>query len=346
MPSRLIRPLAAAVVAVLVVGLAAWCGFRSWLDAPLVLGKPMLVELPEGSNLTNFLSELEASGVLMHPTLLRLHARATTVANRVRAGEYRLEHGLSARQLLANLVAGEVVEYEVTIVEGATLAQLLERLREQPKLRSDAALDSGNVLAAIGEDGGAQSAEGLFFPDTYQFHKGMRDIDILSSAHRRMAKILAEEWDQRDADLPYTSAYEALVMASLIERETGLAAERREIAGVFVRRLRHSMLLQTDPAVIYGLGKEFDGNLTRRHLQLPGPYNTYMNPGLPPTPIALPGRAAIHAALHPAAGDALYFVARGDGSHQFSATLEQHNRAVREFQLRRGKGGGAARGKE
>jgi UPF0755 protein len=340
MHRRILRIVAAAAVAVLVVGAAAWCGFRSWLDAPLPIDAPLLVELPEGGNLTSFLAGLEAEGVVLHPTLLRLHARLTTVANRVRAGEYRLERGLTARQLLARLVAGDVVEYEVTIVEGATLAQLLERLREQDKLDIDAALDEDNVLAAIGAQEAGPSAEGLFFPDTYRFHKGMRATDILEAAFRRMAQILAEEWAQREPGLPYAEPYDALIMASLVERETGLAQERARIAGVFVRRLQSGMLLQTDPSVIYGLGKDFDGNLTRKHLQSPGPYNTYLNPGLPPTPIALPGREAIRAALHPEPGDALYFVARGDGSHEFSATLEQHNRAVREFQLRRRAGRG------
>lgn len=345
MAERILRLGAAAAIAALAIAGAGWSGFRSWLDAPLLLDRPMLMELPDGGNLTGFLAQLEAEGVLLHPTLLRLHARALGVANRVRAGEYGLERGLTARQLLAKLVAGDVVEYEVTIVEGATLAMLIQRLRDHPKLHADTPLEPGNVLEAIGEEVQRPSAEGLFFPDTYRFHKGMRQIDILDTAYRRMAEILDEEWESREAGLPYDDPYDALIMASLVERETGLAEERAMIAGVFVRRLQRGMLLQTDPAVIYGLGEDFDGNLTRAHLRSPGPYNTYLNPGLPPTPIALPGREAIRAALHPAPGDALYFVARGDGSHEFSSSLEQHNRAVREFQLgrRTGDGGGKAR---
>jgi len=335
----LLRAATACLVGVLLVAGAAWRGFETWMDAPLQLRTSTLVELPEGGNLTHFLGELHSRGFVAHPVLLRLHARLNGIANRVRAGEYRLEPGLTPRQLLAILLAGDVVQYAVTIIEGTTLQQVFARLREQPQLRI--VLDdvpATELLGQLGLEHASGSAEGLFFPDTYHFHRGMRDADILLAAYRRMQEILGEEWEQRDSGLPYADRYEALVMASLIERETGVAAEREQIAGVFVRRLRAGMLLQTDPSVIYGLGEAFAGNLTRAHLQMPGPYNTYLNPGLPPTPIALPGRASIHAALHPAAGGALYFVARGDGSHEFSDTLEQHNRAVQRFQRGRRSG--------
>ena len=309
-------------------------GFRGWLDAPLNLYAPVTVELPPGGNVRGLLSELRARDVLMHPFLLRAYLRIDNKANKVRAGEYRLEPGITARGVIEKLLTGDVVEYVVTVVEGTTIAAMLRELHGQPKLQCTVSGAGGEHLKSVlqPEFSGKPSPEGLFFPDTYLFHLGMSDRDLLALSHRRLVQVLEEEWDARAEGLPYKNAYEALVMASLVERETGKASERGAIAGVFVRRLQRGMLLQTDPAVIYGLGDGFDGNLTRAHLRAPNPYNTYLNPGLPPTPIALPGRAAIHAALHPEAGEALYFVARGDGSHHFSATLAEHNRAVNKYQ--------------
>lgn len=314
-----------------------WKTFSRWLDHPLAISESVVVELPVGGNLIRFANTLAEQGVLDLPNWLRLQARLAGVADRVRAGEYRIEAGTTPRELLAMLVAGKVVVYNVTLVEGQTVAQLLARLHAQDRLQ--ATLPAGNareLARLLGLDPLAwPSAEGAFLPETYQFHRGMSDADVLRAAHAALEKVLAEEWAARAADLPYTNPYEALVMASLIEKETGIPAERPRIAGVFVRRLRQRMLLQTDPTVIYGLGDGFDGNLTREHLRTPGPFNTYLNAGLPPSPIASPGRAAIHAALQPQAGTELYFVARGDGSHEFSNTLEEHNRAVRKYQLRR-----------
>ena len=335
-PERVLRIAELGLACVLLVALMGWTVFERWLDRPLALDAPVVVELPPGGNLTSFLDDLHARGLLAHPHWLLAQARLDGVADKVRAGEYRLEPGLTPRLVLDMLVAGRVVVYAVTLVEGMTVAQVLARLHEQPKLDPalrGAATDS--LLGKLDVDAGWPSAEGAFFPDTYQYSRGMSDADILLASHRALRDVLDEEWAARDAGLPYRSPYEALVMASLVEKETGVAEERREIAGVFVRRLQKGMLLQTDPAVIYGLGASFDGNLTREHLRTPGPYNTYLNPGLPPSPIALAGRAAIHAALHPAPGSALYFVARGDGSHEFSASLDEHNRAVRKYQLQR-----------
>lgn len=329
------RWLFAALAGSLAVSAAAWLGIRHWLDTPLPLRESVVVELPEGGNLTRFLADLRVRGIVLHPAVLRLHARQSGVADRVRAGEYRLEPGLSPRGLLRKLVEGDVVEYALTVVEGSTLQQMLTILHAQPKLRRTLdASDMPSLRTILNtESGERSSAEGLFFPDTYHYHRGMDDADLLRIAHRRMMSILEEEWRGRAPSLPYRDAYEALVMASLVERETGQADERARIAGVFVRRLRLGMRLQTDPAVIYGVGDAFDGDLTREHLRTPGPYNTYLNTGLPPTPIALPGREAIRAALNPADGEELYFVARGDGSHVFSVTLDEHNRAVRRYQL-------------
>lgn len=334
-PESAWRWVLAALAGGLVVAFAAWLGMRHWLDAPLPLREPVVVELPEGGNLTRFLADLGVRGIVLQPAVLRLYARQSGVADRVRAGEYRLEPGLSPRGLLRKLVDGDVVEYALTVVEGSTLRQMIAILHAQPKLRRTVgATDMESLRRTLGiGSADASTAEGLFFPDTYHYHRGMDDADLLRIAHRRMMSILEEEWQARAPDLPYRDAYEALVMASLVERETGQADERSRIAGVFVRRLRLGMRLQTDPAVIYGVGNAFDGDLTREHLRTPGPYNTYLNTGLPPTPIALPGREAIRAALNPADGEELYFVARGDGSHVFSVTLDEHNRAVRRYQL-------------
>jgi UPF0755 protein len=343
-PERWLRPGGAALLALLAIAGSGWLGLHAWLRAPLPVGEPLVVELPEGGNLTQFLATLHARDVVLHPQLLRHYARLHGDANRVRPGEYRIERGLTPLGLLDKLVSGEVVQYSVTIVEGFTVRQMLARLREEPKLRAGTSGELAEGWAAVlGIDDTRASPEGLFFPDTYNYHLGMRDVDLLQAAYRRMQQILAEEWEGRVEGLPYRDPYDALIMASLIERETGIGDERAEIAGVFVRRLQRGMLLQTDPTVIYGLGDAFDGNLTRAHLRAPGPYNTYLNAGLPPTPIALPGRASIHAALHPAPGEALYFVARGDGSHVFSATLEEHNRAVAQYQRKRRVRGGDGR---
>ena len=328
------RLLLALALGCVMVTAALALGFRNWIDAPLNLSRSEAVELPQGGNLRGLLSDLESRGILMHPFLLRCYLRIEGNANKVRAGEYRLEPGITARGLIAKLLSGDVVEYAVTVVEGTTVASMLAEFHAQPKLRRT--LDSADhaLLRPLLDEtfGGRPTPEGLFFPDTYHFHLGMSDRDLLLLSHKRLVRVLDEEWSKRAEGLPYKDAYEALVMASLVERETGKASERATISGVFVRRLQKGMLLQTDPAVIYGLGDAFDGNLTRAHLRSPSPYNTYLNPGLPPTPIALPGRAAIHAALNPAAGEALYFVARGDGSHHFSATLAEHNRAVQKYQ--------------
>ena len=329
-----LRLLLAVILGSVTIAGALALGFRSWLNAPLNLSAPVTVELPQGGNLRGLLSELRSRDILMHPILLRAYLRLDNKANKVRAGEYRLEPGITAKGVIDKLLAGDVVEYAVTVVEGSTIAAMLRELHGQPKLQHTIADASGEHVQAVlqAEFSDRPSPEGLFFPDTYHFHLGMSDRDLLALSHRRLVQVLEEEWSARSEGLPYKNAYEALVMASLIERETGKASERREIAGVFVRRLQKGMLLQTDPAVIYGLGDGFDGNLTRAHLRAPSPYNTYLNPGLPPTPIALPGRAAIHAALHPEGGEALYFVARGDGSHHFSSTLDEHNRAVNKYQ--------------
>ena len=287
-----------------------------------------------GDSLRAVAGKLHGAGVLEHPRLLVLYGRWTGLDQQVKRGEYLLPKGATAEMVLALLIRGEVIQYQVTLPEGITLARALEILAEREEITS--VLQGPEDARLLELVGGHSSAEGLFLPESYRFARGDTDWALLQRAHAALVGALEEEWRQRADALPYESPYEALVMASFIERETGLPEERAEIAGVFVRRLQKNMRLQTDPTVIYGLGADFDGNLRRSHLgDDANPYNTYRHRGLPPSPIALPGREAIRAALQPAAGSALYFVARGDGGHVFSDTLAEHNAAVRKYQLRR-----------
>jgi len=258
-------------------------------------------------------------------------ARFTGVAQAIRAGRYAVERGTTLAQLVAKLRSGDVLRERLTIVEGMTFRDMRAVLAAATELRPDtAAMTPSQLLQAIGAT--ESQAEGLFAPDTYVYDPGSSDLDVWRQAYRAQAALLQDAWTTRAAELPYKSPYEALIMASIIEKETGQASERALIGGVFVNRLKRGMLLQTDPTVIYGLGERFDGNLRKRDLTTDGPYNSYTRPGLPPTPIALPGRAAITAALQPAATEALYFVARGDGTSEFSNSIDAHNRAVDRYQ--------------
>ena len=304
-------------------------------EAPLAIpagGLELVVE--SGDSLRAIAAELHAAGVVDNPLLLRAYGRWTGLDQQIKRGEYRLPGPLTAEQLLHVLVDGNVISYQVTLPEGITLQQALAMLSKAEALESEVqGIADARLRALAGE---RPSAEGLFLPESYHYERGDSDWDILQRAHAALNRVLAEAWQQRMDNLPYESPYEALIMASIIERETGVPEERREIAGVFVRRLQRRMRLQTDPTIIYGLGESFDGNLRRVHLNDPNNiYNTYRHHGLPPTPIALPGRAAIEAALNPADGDSLFFVARGDGSHTFSSNLADHDRAVRQYQLQR-----------
>ena len=274
---------------------------------------------------------MREAGISVDPTLLSLLARAGRADTAIKAGSYSINEGATPRQLLDKLLKGKVTQGELTLVEGWTFSQWRARLDRHPDLRHDAAgLSEAQLLERLGIR--ASSLEGLLFPDTYLFDKQSSDLDLFARAHRAMQRKLDAEWVQRAQGLPYKSPQEALIMASIIEKETGREADRQLVAAVFVNRLRKGMLLQTDPTVIYGLGSRFDGNLRKRDLQSDSPYNTYMRAGLPPTPIAMPGLASLRAALNPAGSDVLYFVARGDGSSEFSRTLDEHNRAVNKYQ--------------
>ena len=318
-----------AIVLVAAGGVGAWW-FDRWLHAPLPMGAPVEIVIDNGAPLGAIADALTARGVLDHPRVFGWYVRARGLALRLHAGEYAIPVGTTPKALLAKLVRGDVVQHELKLLEGWTVAQVREALAAEPLLAQDVA-EGDDLVAIAGIEG--RSAEGWFFPDTYKFTRASSAAELLRRAHARMKSELSRVWEGRDPDLPYTQPYDALIMASIIEKETGKEDERRKIARVFVARLERGMPLQTDPTIIYGLGVDFDGNLTREHLASDSAYNTYRRRGLPPTPIALPGRAALEAAVHPAPGDYLYFVARGDGSSEFSTTLAQHAAAVRRYQL-------------
>lgn len=321
------------VLAGLLLGVAYWQQ-NSALQQSLNLTQEKLLDVPAGSSPTGVLNRLQADGVIKDAFWLRLYWRFNLQGQSLHSGEYRMAPGMNAESLLDLWQKGEVVQYSVTLVEGWTFRQVRAALAKQVKLEQTASeLSDTELMAKLGHPD--VFPEGRFFPDTYRYVRGMTDVELLKQAYNRLDEVLQEEWEKRAADVPYTDAYQALIMASLVEKETGVPQERGQIAGVFVRRLQQGMLLQTDPTVIYGLGDRYNGKITRALLKEATPYNTYVIAGLPPTPISMVGREAIHAAMHPVAGNSLYFVARGDGSHVFSADLDAHNAAVKEFQLKR-----------
>lgn len=304
-----------------------------FMSEPLQLKQTVEFEVPNGSSVTSVNRRLFEAGLVGSPIFLAWHARLHNQIA-IQAGEYRLEPGITTLQTLEKMLSGDVVQYSVSLIEGWQVKDVLTMLIETPRLQSELrGLSEDEIIVRLGIT--EPSLEGLFFPDTYHYVAGSSDQDLLKRAYERTQTILQQEWQQRAENLPYQNAYEALIMASIVEKETGVPHERADIAGVFVRRLQRGMKLQTDPTVIYGLGERYQGNLKRKHLSEKTAYNTYVIHGLPPTPIALAGREAIHAALHPADGKSLYFVAKGDGSHYFSETLEEHNRAVKQYQLTR-----------
>ena len=321
------------VLAGLLAGASAW-KIHSALEQPLNITQEELLEVPKGTTPNRTFIRLETDGVIKDAFWLRVYWRFNLARQPLHSGEYRMVPGMTVNGLIDLWKRGEMVQYSLTLVEGWNFHQVRAALAKDEKLEQTLnGLSDSQVMDKLGH--GGIFPEGRFFPDTYRFVRGMTDVDLLKKAYDRLDEVLAKEWDQRATDVPYTEPYQALIMASLVEKETGVPQERRQIAGVFVRRMEMGMLLQTDPTVIYGLGDRYNGKLTRAHLKELTPYNTYMIAGLPPTPIAMVGREAIHAALNPADGNSLYFVARGDGSHVFSDDLDAHNNAVREFQLNR-----------
>jgi len=321
------------VLAGLLLGLAYWQQNNA-LQQPLKLTQEQLLDVQSGASPTGVLNRLQAEGVIKDAFWLRLYWRFNLSGQALQSGEYRMTPGMDARSLLGLWERGEVVQYSLTLVEGWNFRQVRAALGKQPKLEQTLGnLSDSELMAKIGHPN--VFPEGRFFPDTYRYTRGMTDAELLKQAYNRLDDVLQEEWEKRAADVPYVDPYQALIMASLVEKETGVPQERGQIAGVFVRRLQMGMLLQTDPTVIYGLGERYNGKITRAFLKEATPYNTYVISGLPPTPIAMVGREAIHAAMNPVPGNSLYFVARGDGSHVFSADLDAHNAAVKEFQLKR-----------
>jgi len=321
------------IVAVIALALAAVLGRFAF--SPLSVSESnRALKIAPGTSLKGLARDLQSKGLLSESLRFIWLGRITGHASGIKAGSYELPAEITPLRLLEKVTRGEFSQAEITFIEGWTFQQIRDALNRHPHVtHHSAALDDRELLARIGAQ--ETQAEGLFFPDTYFFAKGASDMQILGRAYRIMHSILSESWGNRAENLPFRTPYEALIMASIVEKETGRREDRSMIAAVFVNRLRKGMLLQTDPTVIYGLGERFDGNLKRVHLESDGPYNTYTRPGLPPTPIALPGRESIQATLHPAPTEALYFVARGDGSSQFSDTLNQHNRAVQRYQLGR-----------
>jgi UPF0755 protein len=317
---------------VVLAAVAAWITVAWYVTTPLpVKTLPVEVEIPTGTRFRDAVTILERAGIETGGLRFEILARALNRARSIKAGSYEIARALTPLELLDKLTRGDVRQAEVRLVEGWTLRSVRRALDASPHLRHDSmAMDEDQLRLAIGVT--EPRLEGLVFPDTYLFAKGSSDLAVLRRAVSAMQRHLAVEWAARESDLPYQAPYDALIMASIIEKETGQAGERDLIAGVLINRLRRGMRLQVDPTVIYGLGEAFDGNLKKVHLLTDGPYNSYTRAGLPPTPIALSGLASLRAALRPAATDAMYYVARGDGSSQFSRTLTEHNRAVDKYQ--------------
>lgn len=316
-------------------GFGAWImmDYHAFVDEPLTFeNKGINYQVSAGTTLTSIAKNLEQRGVIDNATYLLWLGRLSGTADTIKAGEYRFNDGITPQRLLQQMVNGEVVEYAITIVEGWSFRQLMDAVHSNEfLLHALSDYNDEQIMEKIGHSG--EHPEGRFLPDTYHFPRLTTDVAFLQRAYNAMQVFAENNWSERRENVAVKTPYEATILASIVEKETALPSERKQIAGVFDRRLQKRMRLQTDPTVIYGLGRAFDGNLRRRDLRKDTPYNTYLRKGLPPTPIAMPGRAAILAVLNPDASDDLYFVSRGDGSHEFSATLEEHNSAVVEYQL-------------
>lgn len=339
--SRTLRILLGLVLLSLLAAGAAeiWRNLRS-LDEPMQVAAPLTFKVPAGARLAQVAGTLAARGLLARPRTLVLYARWKGVASAIKAGEYAIEPGATPRNLLDKLVSGQVLLHSLTIVDGWRVQDLLGAMRRNPDVlgtlaaTSDFPAAAADVMEKLGMPG--VNAEGQFLPETYRFPSGTTDVEILRQAHAALARTLNTAWVNRDPSIPLHSGDELLIMASIVEKESGVPQELPKIAGLYLHRLKIGMRLQADPTVIYGLGDSYDGDLHAVDLRTDGPYNTYTRAGLPPTAIALPGAAAIEATAHPENTDALYFVAsgRGDGSHVFSATLGEHNAAVAQYLAR------------
>jgi UPF0755 protein len=332
---RTIKRLLVVTISLIVVVVSVAGGAVYYVTRPLALPEvPFAFSIKQGASLKSAARLMQAAGALPNDWSLVWLARALGKTTQIKAGNYELESAVSMLDLLEILTKGQVSQGEISIIEGWTFSQFRAAMNDNPAIRHDSAqLSEAEILQRIGAT--ETKAEGLFFPDTYYFANGVSDLVLLKRAYQTMQQHLRESWEDHASGLPFQSPYEALILASIVEKETGKEADRKMVAAVFTNRLHKGMMLQTDPAVIYGIGEKFDGNLRKRDLLKDTPYNTYTRAGLPPTPIALPGLASLQAVMHPAKSNALYFVARGDGSSEFSPTLAQHNRAVNRYQLRK-----------
>jgi UPF0755 protein len=316
----------------LLLALFVSAGIVYWARQPITeSGATIEFTIAPGSGLRSAMQQVAAAGAPVNPLLMTILAKATGNSTKLKAGTYDLKPGTTPIKLVGQLVRGEFAQEALVVIEGWSFRQMRQAIDANPALRHDTAnLSDRELMAKIGSD--YTHPEGLFYPDTYLFAKRSSDLQIYKQAYNLMQKRLQQAWASRDPATPYTSPYQALIMASIVEKETGRKADRDQIAGVFVNRLKAGMMLQTDPTVIYGMGDRYKGNIRREDLLTDTTYNTYTRPGLPPTPIALPGAESLRAALNPAKTDALYFVARGDGSSHFSASLNEHNNAVNRYQ--------------
>jgi UPF0755 protein len=309
-----------------------WMDYQQATERGVRNSEPVILDIAKGQGLASIAEQLKRQGVIDSALYFRTMAHAKGVAGRLKYGEYEIQPGTSIDQLLALLASGKVKQHAVTLVEGWRFSQVRTLLAQQPALaHSTAGLSDDEVMKLI--DGQGESPEGRFFPDTYYYTKGTPDTEVLGRSYRKMRAILDEQWRSRAPELPLVRPEEALTLASIVEKETAREAEMPTIAGVFVRRLQKGMRLQTDPTVIFGMGSEFHGDIRKDDLARDTPYNTYVHEGLPPSPIALPSAAALHAALHPEPGAALYFVSKGDGTHAFSDNYDEHRKLVEQFQM-------------
>jgi len=318
-----------------IAGVWLWQEYTRFLETPLTIpSEGVIFEIPRGASISAVAKTLESRQLISKAEWLRLYTRLQHSGKSVKAGEYNLLPGLTPESLFALFVSGKTVSYSITLIEGWSFRQMMAAIESHPILQhSLSALSPEVIMEKLGH--ADEHPEGRFFPDTYSFPRDTSDLDLLQRAYTRMNTVLQETWSERAEDISLKSPYEALILASIVEKETGAANERAEISGVFSRRLHKGMMLQTDPTVIYGMGDRYKGNIRRKDLREDTPYNTYVHNGLPPTPICMPGADAIFAAVNPKPGKSLYFVAKGDGSHQFSSTLKKHNAAVRKYQLKK-----------
>ncbi|MGR9051043.1 MAG: endolytic transglycosylase MltG [Gammaproteobacteria bacterium] len=308
-----------------------WMDYQSAITVPVV-DETIYIEVEKGDSLQRITQKLLDADANIKPIWFKLYAYRHQIAGRLKAGDYEISKDATVPDIFGVLISGKSRQYSITFPEGLNFHQFIQLIKNNAYLKKTVIdLDGEAILSQLGSE--LKHPEGLFFPDTYFFEKNTTDLALLARAYQRMQDILAEEWRQKQEQLPLDTPYQALILASIIEKETGMSQERPLISGVFIRRLEKGMLLQTDPTVIYGMGESFDGDIKSQDLKAQTPYNTYIIKGLPPTPIAMPGRESIHAALHPTAGKELYFVGKGDGSHYFSTTLKQHNKAVALYQL-------------